>query len=232
MIWRPAAIRLRRIAGVLATLPLLVLAGCHITSVTGPTQGAVGHVLTYKVVIQHPVNSTLSDTAVWLMVDIPSAWSVAGSSYAGSVGGNPVSGTPATASPTAADPDGCFTDTPAQGYKRIFFSAGPFATINQFDQGTVTVRLATAGSPGTYNLAFRAATEGGPSGSRSLTCELQSQSGPPVTVTYGVSLTPPLLEVPTLNTWGIALLALLLCGFGLCRLAFPNSFLEENKKSR
>ena len=211
--------RPRRVAGALGALFLLALAGCEIVSVSGPSTGTVGQVLTYDVVVRHPIAATQTDATIWLMVEFPSAWSVAGATYAGSVDGNLVGGTPDRGPPTAVDLTPCFGGDPAPGYQHVYFSAGPFPQLVQDDQGTLTVGLATAGPPGNYTLRFRAATEIGAEGARGLACEYDPKVRPPVTVSYDVSLTSSILPIPALGSWGVALLALLLVGFGLRRLA-------------
>lgn len=208
-----AASRPNRPVRLLALLVLLaVAAACHIVSVSGPTVGIVGQILGYEVVIDHDVAATLFDNTVWLMVEIPSAWSVAGASYSGDLG----AGTPAQGPPTAKDPGGCFSDAPADGYQRVFFSAGPFAEINENDQGTLSVDLQTAGDPGDFELRFRAATEVDDEEGAFLNCMTEGMDPIPVTTSYPVSLTMP---IPALGTWGAGLLVLLLAGLGLRRLA-------------
>ncbi len=217
--WSFAMPRPRRAAGAVLALLLLALAGCEIVSVNGPASGTVGQVLTYDVVVRHPISAAQIDATIWLRAEIPSTWSVVSASYTGSVDGSPVGGTPDEAPPTAADLEGCLAGDPATGYQRLFFSAGPFPQITQDDQGTLTVHLATAGPPGDYTLRFRAATEIGTEGNRGLNCEYDPEKPPPVTVTYDVSLVEPVVAVPALGAWGVGLMALLLVGFGLRRLA-------------
>lgn len=190
---------------------LLAAAGCTIVSISGPTIGFVGQILGYQIVIEHDFPVTLDDTTVWLMAEIPAAWSVADASYSGDLG----SGTPSQGVPSAADPFGCFTDEPAMGYQRVFLAAGPFAEIVENDQGTVDLDLQTAGDTGAYTLRFRVATESGPEGEETLNCTLVDGPDTPVTSPYEVTLAEP---IPALGGWGLGLLALLLAGFGLRRV--------------
>lgn len=217
--WNRLALRPRRPALALLAAGALLLVACEIVSIAGPSSGIVGQTLGYGVTVAHDL-PTVSDATVWLMIDLPAAWSVAGAGYTGSVDGGPVGGTPDQAPPTASDPGGCFTDAPPTGYQRAFFSAGPFPQIVSGDEGTLSVDLATAGAAGDFTLRFRAATESGPPESRSLSCSLEGRPEVPVTETFDVTLAAPAVtEIPTLGTWGAGLLALLLAGAGLRRLA-------------
>jgi hypothetical protein len=217
--WSRLALRPRRPALALLAAGALLLVACEIVSITGPSSGVVGQTLSYDVTVAHDV-PTISDATVWLMIDLPAAWSVTGAGYTGSVDGSPVGGTPDQAPPTAIDPGGCFTDAPPTGYQRAFFSAGPFPQIVAGDEGTLSVDLATAGAAGDFTLRFRAATETGEPESRSLSCFFEGEPATPVTETFDVSLAAPAVtEIPTLGTWGAGLLALLLAGVALRRLA-------------
>jgi hypothetical protein len=205
----------RRLAGaaVLAAV-LLAVAGCKIVSVSGPTSAMVGQLLTYQVDLLHD-EPDLSDVTIWLMVEIPDAWSFVGADYVATVGGMPSNGAAIPGTPPSPPESVCFTDEPQVGYKRVFVSAGSF-DLQTGDEATANVHLLPAGDPGDFTLRFQAAAESGPA----LVCQLQGPDDAlmPVNVPYDVRLAASVLVIPTLGPWGAALLALLLVGLALRRL--------------
>lgn len=136
--------------GALALCSIVVLAGCDIRFIAGPSVVKHGEQVQYQIYMAPPGGST-SNATVHLTGDIPAGWSIQTASFLTSASGGQ-SG-PCTVHPS--DP-GVITGLPPvpPGHQRIYLSAGPLATMTEDDAGTALVDFVGTSQQGSYTMTF------------------------------------------------------------------------------
>src|SRR5258708_40170778 len=107
------------VAGPFVVVLAVLICGCFISLLTGPSSVAIGTSATYTMKLN--AESDQTNTTAVLAADVPLGWALTTATYAGTVNGAVVSGTP-----TVSSTNSCGSvPPPAAGYQRIFFLAGP-----------------------------------------------------------------------------------------------------------
>ena len=129
----------------------LLVVGCNIDNLTGPTLVSLGATATYSMRLLTDGWDGANLTPVVAM-DVPIGWTLTSSSYTGTANGAPVSG---SGTIVGTDPTGCnFAPATSAGYQRIFLSTAPIPTVVGTDSATVSVTFYVGGAPGNYTLSF------------------------------------------------------------------------------
>jgi hypothetical protein len=191
----------------------ILLTSCEVVSVSGPSSGRIGDVLTYAITIQQTDTESAANVESWLTVEMPESWTVVDASFTGVVGGAAIGGTP-DFPVTPPGGNGCWSNSePPPGAQRIGFTTSAFAQADPGDQGTVILDLLVGGGAGDQTLRFDLLSQF--VGSEIGGCP--SFFNP---VEHQVSISPlSITEVPVSSGWGLAWLAILLALLGLRRIA-------------
>lgn len=138
---------------------LLILVGCFVTGLTGPTTVTVGQSATYDIPFE--TDSSGTNGTAYVFVDVPTGWTLTGATYNATVNGSATSGNATTGVVQSGTP--CIAvPAPAAGYQRHGFSA-TFPTVTGSDSGTLHVTFTVSGPAGGYTLrAFGGGSFGGP----------------------------------------------------------------------
>lgn len=129
----------------------LVFVGCETTELFGPDRVDSGQLVTYTLEME-PYFSR-NDATVYVVAEIPESWDPIGWAYEGEIDGGKVLGEGGF---ELGEPGLC-SGMPAipYGYKRIFASDGPFATlVRGRDLVTANLEFTTGAQPGVFELRF------------------------------------------------------------------------------
>ena len=131
------------------TLCCLLLGGCIVISLKGPTIVVIGQLARYSLELES-TGDNVTDVTVYVIADVPVDWTLEASAYAGTADGQSVDGMGSVDIPPAA----CVLPPPAAGYQRVTLSAGPFPLLQFSDTGVAELDFRVAGPEGEYTLSF------------------------------------------------------------------------------